>query len=180
MSEGLPKPGEQIPETDSDTDSEYKSINPPVKNKKKTPQQRRKHQEHLQRLKALQTAKLEKKKIADLYKLRFLQKQIENLEQKTKILQEKRKRAETRKLKEAKRLGPVKYEEPDLAFTVGGELTGNLRSLKKHCNLLEERFKSLQKRNVLEPRVRQKKPKVKTKRFVRPGHKDDWKTTVAK
>jgi nucleolar protein 53 len=36
------------------------------------------------------------------------------------------------------------------------ELTGNLRSIKPEGNLIEDRYKSLQKRNVIETRVKQK------------------------
>ena len=46
------------------------------------------------------------------------------------------------------------------------ELTGNLRSLKPEGNILEERFKSLQKRNVMETRKMGKVPKTKKKKKV--------------
>ena len=50
-----------------------------------------------------------------------------------------------------------KYEEPEVEIKLSGELTGNLRSLRPEGNLLEDRFKSLQKRSVscvIETRVR--------------------------
>lgn len=178
MSEGLTDKGEAVVEDNEN--AEYRAINPPVKNKKKTLQQRKKQKKLLELQKAINLAKQEKKKVADIYKLRFLKKQIESDEQKTKILQDKRKKLAELKLKEAKRLSLVKFEEPDIEFSTAEELSDSLRNLKKHGNLLEDRFKSLQKRNIIEPRVKQKKLRVKTKRYVRPGHKDDWKTTIAK
>lgn len=178
MSEGIAdKEDTAVNNTDN---TEYRAINSPVKNKKKTLQQRKKQKKLLELQKAINSAKQEKKKVADIYKLRFLKKQIESDEEKTKMLQNKRKKVAELKLKQAKRLSSVKFEEPDVEFSTGEELSGSLRNLKKYGNLLEDRFKSLQKRNILEPRVKQKKVSTKTKRFTRPGHKDDWKTTVAK
>lgn len=178
MSEGLGN--EENVEENPDGNTEYRAINPPVKNRKKTLQQRRKQQKLLQLQKTIKAAKQEKKKVADIYKLRFLNKQIERNEKKMKMLQEKRTKMAEYKSKEAKCLSSVKFEEPDIEFCTGDELFGSLRNLKKCGNLLEDRFKSLQKRNILEPRIKQKKTRTKTKRFIRPGHKDDWKCTVAK
>lgn len=178
MSEGITD--KENADAQQDDNTEYRAINPPVKNKKKTLQQRNKQKKLLKLQKAMNTAKQEKKKVADIYKLGFLKKQIESDEEKTKMLQNKRKKVVELKLKEAKRLNSVKFEEPDVDFSTGKELSGSLRNLKKCGNLLEDRFKSLQKRNILEPRVKQKKIRAKVKRYVRPGHKDDWKTTVAK
>lgn len=178
MSQGLPTTEETLA---SDAEgNEYSAINPPVKNKKKTLQQRRKQKEQIKLQKALQKAKREKRKISDIYKLRFIKKQIDVNEKKTKMLQKKREKVEEYKRKEAKRLNSVKFEEQDLDFTVGHELAGNLRNLKKEGNLLLDRFKSLQKRNILEPRVRQTRKRPKTKKYVKPGYKEDWEKTIAR
>ena len=42
------------------------------------------------------------------------------------------------------------------AAQLTNELTGNLRSIKPEGNLIEDRYKSLQNRNVIETRVKQK------------------------
>ena len=77
------------------------------------------------------------------------------------------------KIKEAKKvakrslpaiLGEAKFEEQEIPLKLSDELTGNLRSLKPEGNLLEDRFKSLQKRNVFEPRTKKKAPKPAPKR----------------
>merc|ERR1719305_635008 len=58
-------------------------------------------------------------------------------------------------------LSGVKYEEGEIPLKLGEELTGNLRSLKPEGNLLEDRFKSMQARNIFETRTKPKCPKAK-------------------
>lgn len=176
MSEGLNQ--DQVKEEESD--GEYKPLNPPVQNKKKTLQQRRKQKEQVEQERMRRQAKLEKKKVADIYKLKFIKKSLDKQDLKLKRLQDKRKLAEARKAKEAKRLGANKFEEQDIVFSYGQDLTGALRTMKKEGNLLFDRFKSMQKRNMLEPTAIRKVKKAKVKKFVRHDHKDDWKKTVAK
>jgi Nop53 (60S ribosomal biogenesis). len=72
MSQGLPETCENKTKHDiqeeSETDSEYRAINPPVKNVKKTLQKRRKMKaakvEQLQQ----RERRLEKKKLSDIYR----------------------------------------------------------------------------------------------------------------
>lgn len=177
MTQGLP--GTEAA-SDSSENEDKPIISNPVKNKKKTVKQRRKQKEQLELKKALLEAKREKRKIADIYKLKFIQKQIERTEEKTKILQEKRKKAELYKRKEAKRLSALKFEEEDCEFTTGEELSGNLRNLKSKGNLLLDRFKSLQKRSILQPTVRQTKKRPKVKKYTKPDRQDGWENTVAR
>lgn len=179
MSEGLPKQENDTMNTD-DEDGEYRSINPPVKNKKKDLKQRRKKKEQ-QQLKQIQKAtKVEKRKVADIHKLKFLKKQIEGRTAKLEALKEKHLKAKELKLREPKRLGKVKFEEEEIYFNNIEDISGNLRNLKKEGSLLTDRYKSLQRRNILQPSVVQTMKRAKVKRFTRPGHKDDWKVTVAK
>lgn len=184
MTQGLPGTEDQNDEqTDNNSTENEDSTpisNPPVKNKKKTVKQRRKQKEQLELKKSLLEAKREKRKIADIYKLRFIQKQIENVEAKTSLLQEKRKRAELYKRREAKRLSALKFEEEDCDFTTGEDLSGNLRNLQSKGNLLLDRFKSLQKRSVLQPTVKQNRKRPKVKKYTKPDRKDGWEKTVAR
>lgn len=62
---------------------------------------------------------------------------------------------EKRKL-DTKQMSRYKYQEPELDFNMPADLAGNVRNLKTEGNLLKDRFKSLQKRNVIETRVKQK------------------------
>ncbi|KAJ8979924.1 hypothetical protein NQ317_003666 [Molorchus minor] len=63
---------------------------------------------------------------------------------------------------------------------MGQDLTGNLKDLKVEGNLLADRFRSMQKRNILAPTKKQIRKKPKVKKYTKPGHKEeDWKKTVA-
>lgn len=105
-------------------------------------------------------------KVQDVYRIKSMNKEIV-AEEKT-IAQRMAKRAEQ---KEAKKSLPAhltghKYEEQDMDLKLSDELTGNLRSLKPEGNLLCDRFKSMQKRNVIETRVKHKIVKNRRKRKV--------------
>lgn len=182
MSEGIPsKKGEEIEvKEEEDNDLDRISINPPVKNKKKTLQQRRKQKEQLELEKQRKQTKLEKRKIGDIHKLKVLKAKLETMEKKQEKLRKIRKiRAEKKKLK-PKVLSSIKFEDPGEEFQLGEDISGNLRAVKKEGSLLMDRFKSLQRRNILEPSKRAHKKKPKVKKYTKPGHKDDWEKTVAK
>lgn len=69
MSDGLPQPHNPSKDKpDSDTDNEYKAVNPPVKNKKKDHKTRRKQREQLEEKERRKREKIDKKKITDIYK----------------------------------------------------------------------------------------------------------------
>lgn len=72
MSEGLPGTGEdktkQDVEEGSETDSEYRAINPPAKNRKKTLKKRRKMKEAKMKQMQQKESRSEKKKISDIYR----------------------------------------------------------------------------------------------------------------
>lgn len=177
MSQGLP--GHRETEVEEEENGS-KVGNPPVENKKKTLKQRRKQKEEKRLLEARRALKMEKKKTADIYKLRFIKKEIEKQEGKTKKLQNLREKKREKKLKEAGRLSSTKFQEPDIEFNAKEDIAGNLRNVKKEGSLLAARFKSLQKRNIIEPTVRRNVKKSKIKRFKKPDCKDDWKKYVAR
>lgn len=181
MSEGMPSKSDEIEiKEEQDEDLNHISINPPVKNKKKTPQQRRKQQEQLKLEQQRKALKTEKRKIGDIHRIKVLQKVLEKTEKKQEKLRQIRKvRAEKKKL-QPKVLSSTKFEAPDDEFQMGEDISGNLRGLKKEGSLLSDRFKSLQKRNILEPSKRAHKKKPKVKKYTRPGYKDDWEKTIAR
>merc|ERR1739844_568015 len=81
---------------------------------------------------------------------------------------------------EKKMNGPLKlsnyaYEPQDIEIKLSDELTGNLKNLKQEGSLLEDRFKSMQRRDMIEVRVKQKTVKrLKRKTFEKKGHKMGW------
>ncbi|XP_049784662.1 ribosome biogenesis protein NOP53 [Schistocerca cancellata] len=177
MSEGLPakeKETSEVTDEENNGDNEYKAINPPVRNLKKSKQKRRKMKEaQMEELKRKQ-AIIEKRKIADIYKLRFVQKALDTKEKKLSKLREKREKIKALKKTEPKQLSKTKYEEPNVDFNLAEELKGCLRGVKPEGNLLNDRFKSLQRRSIVEPTVKQKAVKKgKRKRYIKNSHKID-------
>ncbi|CAL7941974.1 unnamed protein product [Xylocopa violacea] len=159
---------------DEDDDPTVKSINPPVRNLKKTRVQRRKQREQRELQHKKQQEKIEKKKISDIYKLKQLDKQIAAKERKEKILRKKRLKIKALKTMETKTLSKVKFEPLQPDFKLANELTGNLRNAEPTGNLLKDRFKSLQQRNIVAPsNIKLKRDKAKVKRFIKPDHKID-------
>lgn len=50
----------------------------------------------------------------------------------------------------------ARFEEEDIAVSLGDELPDSLRNVTPAVELLEERFKNMQRRNILEPRLKHK------------------------
>jgi len=111
----------------------------------------------------------------EIFRSKSINKEISKEEHK--VEEKKEKKAD--KLKE-KMSGPLKlsnyrFEPQDLELKLTEELTGNLRSLKQEGSVLEDRFKSLQKRNLIEVRVKQKTVKrLKRKTYEKRSHKMGW------
>ncbi|XP_014281772.1 ribosome biogenesis protein NOP53 [Halyomorpha halys] len=170
MSQGLAKE-----ETDekTDVDSGPLSINPPTSFiNKKTLKQRRKQKEQKEAALLRKYAKIEKKKTADIYKLKFIESDIQEKEGQEKLEQEKRKKQNEENVGKTKRLGANKFKEPDLVYNNRNELRGNLRRLNKSGSLLADRFYSLQKRNILAPSTKVTRfRKAKVKKFTKPSHR---------
>ena len=157
MSEGLPTKNQFATNLNSTEDKEdlpfATTNNKPVKNTKKTLVQKRKQREQKQASNERSLIKLEKKKHSDIYKLKILQKQIEAKEKQQEFLRQKRLKKEEEKSILPKMLGKTKFEPLDLDFQLAEELTGNLRNCKSSTNLLKDRYKSLQQRNIIAPAI---------------------------
>lgn len=121
--------------------------------KKKTLVQKRKQREQKQAANKRASDKLEKKKVSDIYKLKILQKQIEAKEKKQEFMRHKRMKKHEKESFVPKNLSKIKFEPIDPDFQLAEELTGNLRNCKASKNLLKERYKSLQQRNVIAPTI---------------------------
>ncbi|XP_025995808.1 ribosome biogenesis protein NOP53 [Solenopsis invicta] len=174
MSEGLSKNCITLNyKSDHDQeDSAEKTNSKSVKNNKKTLVQKRKQREQKQAVKERTLVKLEKKKVSDIYKLKVLQKEIEAKEKKQEFLRQKRIKKYERESLMPKTLSRTKFEPIDPDFQLAEELTGNLRNCKPSKNLLKERYKSLQQRNIIAPAViKLKRDKAKMKKFIKPDYK---------
>lgn len=157
---------------DADMDSNITCLAKPVKNKKKTLVERRKQKERKVLAHKTALAKLEKKKVSDIYKLKLLNKQIAAKEKKENMLREKRLKQQKLKSLAPKTLSKVKFEPAEPVFTLAEELSGNLRNVSRTGNLLKDRYKSLQQRNIVAPaNVVLKRTKAKVKKYIKADHK---------
>ncbi|XP_002741750.1 ribosome biogenesis protein NOP53-like [Saccoglossus kowalevskii] len=179
MSAGLFDEGDEEEEVEEEDhndeakDTEVLPPNAPVRaDQKKTPKQRRKEKERKLQEKLLVAKRKEKSKMQDVYRLRRLKAEIA---QKEKVTEKKK---ETRLIKrndstKVKKLGRHKYIPPKLNYQVSEELTGNLRLLKPEGSIIHDRYKSLQSRNILEPRVPvKKKRRYKLKVYEKRSYRD--------
>jgi len=173
MSAGLVDDSESEEESDDSVD-EYMTTNPPVRREdRKTRKQRRVELE-------TEIQKSEKKLKTDVKQRENMVLRLPTLKaeinKKEKVVAQRRKKKEMQKEQEkfqTKRLGKVKYVEPDQDLKLSDELVGTLREIKPEGHVLADVYKSLQRRNIVEPRIRQKnKRKYKPKVFEKKGHKE--------
>uniref|UniRef100_A0A2K5BWZ4 Ribosome biogenesis protein NOP53 n=1 Tax=Aotus nancymaae TaxID=37293 RepID=A0A2K5BWZ4_AOTNA len=131
---------------------------------KKTEQQRRR-EKAARRLRAQQAVlRAARLRHQELFRLRGIKAQVAL---RLAELARRRKQRQARREAEAdkpRRLGRLKYQAPDIDVQLSSELTDSLRTLKPEGNILRDRFKSFQRRNMIEPRERAKfKRKYKVK-----------------
>uniref|UniRef100_A0A673AZI3 Ribosome biogenesis protein NOP53 n=1 Tax=Sphaeramia orbicularis TaxID=375764 RepID=A0A673AZI3_9TELE len=91
-----------------------------------------------------------------LFQLRSIKASIKQQEKATAVRQIKRKVKQEAQKAQPRRLGRLKFQPQDLEVQLSDELAGSLRQLKPEGSVLKDRFKSLQKRNLIEPRERAK------------------------
>ena len=148
-------------------------------NKLKTKKQKRK--EKARKFREMKADRRKKAKLAsdnDFSRLKSIKKQV-NAEYRAALdAKAKKDQKKADRLLKPSVLSGCKFEEKDLDLKLSEELTGNLRSLKPEGSILADRFHSLQKRNMIETRVKQKvKRKSKNRKIVeRRTHKMgfDW------
>ncbi|XP_056139499.1 ribosome biogenesis protein NOP53 isoform X2 [Lampris incognitus] len=91
-----------------------------------------------------------------LFQLRSIKSSIKLIEERTRQRQKQRKAKQEAQKALPRRLGRLKFQPQDLEVQLSDELAGSLRRLKPEGSILKDRFKSLQKRNLIEPRERAK------------------------
>ncbi|KAK7089937.1 hypothetical protein V1264_009813 [Littorina saxatilis] len=69
-------------------------------------------------------------------------------------------------------LTDVTVDEPEMELKLSSELVPNLRSVKPEGNLLEDRYRSMQMRNLVEPRAKVNKKKTKKKKFEKKSFRE--------
>ncbi|XP_059161066.1 ribosome biogenesis protein NOP53-like [Physella acuta] len=161
---------------DEDEEAENDNIpkNPPVRREdRKTKRQKRIEKEEKEKMKLKAKEDELKQKERMVLRIPTIKSEINKAER-------LRKEKEAIKLKEkelekfkTKRLGKIRYEDADLDLKLSEELVASLREVKPEGHILHDVYKSLQRRNIIEPRMRQKrmKKKFKPKKVEKKGHK---------
>ncbi|XP_062242381.1 ribosome biogenesis protein NOP53 [Platichthys flesus] len=91
-----------------------------------------------------------------LFQLRSIKASVKEQEQNTEEKQKIRKANQEAEKSQPRRLGRLKFQPQDMEVQLSDELAGSLRQLKPEGSVAKDRFKSLQKRNLIEPRERAK------------------------
>lgn len=122
-----------------------------AENRKSKAQRRREQGAKLRELNK-KKEKEKRRKEAQVFELKRLKREIKEEAQLSQKRQEERLKKKEQRMYQPHRLGPHKFEEPEVAFNLPSEIRGRLRTIKIAGNPFEDRFKSLQKRNIIEPR----------------------------
>uniref|UniRef100_A0A3Q4GHP5 Ribosome biogenesis protein NOP53 n=1 Tax=Neolamprologus brichardi TaxID=32507 RepID=A0A3Q4GHP5_NEOBR len=153
--EGLVEESEEEEEKDAPKeDGEEVAVGAIAVADKKTERQRKR--EKAEKIKEQQrlTERRQTEQQQQLFQLRSIKTSIKQQEETTQIRQKRRKAKEEAQKAQPRRLGKLKFQPQDMEVQLSDELAGSLRQLKPEGSVLMDRFKSLQKRNLIEPRER--------------------------
>ncbi|XP_034556659.1 ribosome biogenesis protein NOP53 [Notolabrus celidotus] len=123
---------------------------------KKTERQRKKERAEKVKDQRRQANRQKNYQQQQLFQLRSIKASIKQRDQRTKARQTQRKANQEAQKAQPRRLGKLKFQAQDLEVKLSDELASSLRQLKPEGSVLKDRFKSLQKRNLIEPRERAK------------------------
>lgn len=142
--------------------------------KPKTRQVRRREMEEKLAKKLKEKSKKLKAKESQVFKVKTFNKELAKRESEIVKRAKVRSQRHIESLYKPKRLSRYEFTEPPVEVALTNDLTGSLRSMKVEGNLLVDRFKSLQKRNLIDTRIKQMMPKrkFKIKKEVKKRHKD--------
>jgi nucleolar protein 53 len=161
--------------TEDESDDDKK----PVLTKPKTKKLRRREKMDKESQQSFSDQKKVRVMESDVYRIKQIRREIEKeeAEKKAKLLKKVGKKIHAEKFGQ-KKLSKWTYEPEKINPLLSDELSGRLVEAKTTSNLLLDRFKSLQKRNILEVRVKQRMKRVnKLKRYERPVDKMEWEKT---
>lgn len=161
---------EDVEKPEDDDDVEKLSVNKPVENKKKLRKQRNKEKRHGERVKLESELKALKKQIRDLENIPKLLAEAEKQVQAAIDANAEAAAAGGNKKRKAPRFSKNhQLAELPLEVKLSDELTDSLRLLRPEGDLARERFRSLQERGLIEPRV----PVAKKRKYA-PKITEKW------
>jgi len=169
---------EEEENTAEDGEVDQKIVKPKTRKQKRDRRGRMFEEQKEKRLKEAKIREME------VMRVKSLKKELSKEDQRTQENQERREKQRVEKMSGPIQLSNYKYEPQELELKLSDELTGNLRNLSPEGSLLEDRFKSMQRRNMIEVRVKQKTVRtLKRKKIEKRGHRMGWeenKNVVAK
>lgn len=134
------------------------STNPPVTSEsRKRRSVRNKQKRHKLREMQRVAKKEEQRREKEVERIRAIQKELTKGKKASLERQKKRSQLKMSRMFGPRKIGPHKFQPQALAIKLSHELGDSFRELQSEGNLFEDRYKSLQKRNIIEPRVLQKK-----------------------
>lgn len=115
-----------------------------------------------------------KTKENEVFRLRTFKKELNERDEQIKRRAAARAKRHIESMYQPKRLSQHKYEDNGTEVALPSNLSGSLRSLKVEGNILTDRFKSLQRRNLLETRVPiiTRRRKFQLKKEMKRRHRD--------
>nr|SVE75168.1 EOG090X07H9 [Daphnia dolichocephala] len=114
-----------------------------------------------------------KKRLLEFERLRSIRREIRKSEELTAKRIEGRKKEKEAKMFKPANLSRYKYVPPEIEVNLSEEIAGTLRGLKTEGHILIDRYKSLQRRNIIEPRIRHTTVyKYKHKVFTKRSHSE--------
>ncbi|CAB1347724.1 unnamed protein product [Coregonus sp. 'balchen'] len=143
-------------EDEEEDDEEDVSIRGGLQQEKKTEKERKRERADKIKLQQKQAARAFTDKKQQLFQLRSIQATLKRREQRTRERVAQRKANQEAEKSMPRRLGRLKFQAQDLEVQLSDEIPGSLRTLKPEGSVLKDRFKSMQKRNMIEPRERAK------------------------
>ena len=170
--ENVEKEEETIEKSENTDDSSLKC---PLTQKPKTRKQKRDKRKRMFEEQKKDRERNTKIRETEISRVKSINKKLKEDEEQVALNEAKRKEALEKKMSGPLQLSNYKYEPQEIEIKLSDELTGNLRNMKQEGSLLEDRFKSLQRRNMIEVRVKQKTIKrLKRKTFEKRSHKMGW------
>jgi len=140
---------------------------------RKTRAQKNKAEKHQKRVAAAKAAKQTRLIENEIFRLKGIKKEIKAFDGEKEKRQEVKQTKNVEALAKPKKLSRRKFIEAKPAFKLTEELTGNLRDNQPEGNPLSERFKNLQKRNIVEVRTKSKmKRRYRLKEYQKRSYKN--------
>lgn len=110
----------------------------------------------------------------------MFKKQLNKQDDTVKVKQENRQEKKIKAKFEPRRLARKKFEGEEIPVPESTESLGNLRKIRPEGDVLVDRFKSLQKRNILAPNIKRLPRKRRLTTIKKNQHKQEVKQPLTK